>query len=415
MPESKVNIHLFQLFPWEIHTDVERYIFSKREFDELIIHRCSGGLSSAICEHLYFQSFHSNDFQPSQHICSECRLLWERAYMPSGNNNNFRVNTLDFDLNQSDSFTQENLGVDTSFQSELYNRSLSQYFKRLRTTDSKNVANYVGPFLNSKKFNILFRSVVGQIKNTFKPGERNIAYLFNGRFFMYYIILHALKELRIPTIIHERGGIKQSTALSLNVGFGNNNELYRSFKLDYYKSITQNDINSIYDYQIMRCYQGEANNFSTVCTIDDSEKQSRSTHVSVLDSIKYICYFTSSSEEYFADDQHCSYESQLKAIVSLAEYAKQFSYRLVVRIHPNSIAGIQHPIAASSFLKSLYKLSLDYDIVLIYPNEKVSAYGLISYSKAIFVDTSHVFLESLMAGHPAFITSNSASMILLHI
>ena len=117
----------------------------------------------------------------------------------------------------------------------------------------------------------------------------------------------------------------------------------------------------------------------------------------------------SSSEEYFADDENCSYESQLKAIVSLAAYAKQFCYRLVVRIHPNSIAGIQHPIPASSFLKSLYKLSLDYDIVLIFPNEKVSAYGLISYSKAVFVDTSHVFLESLMAGHPAFITSNSAT------
>ena len=93
----------------------------------------------------------------------------------------------------------------------------------------------------------------------------------------------------------------------------------------------------------------------------------------------------------------------------MAAYAKQFCYRLVVRIHPNSIAGIQHPIPASSFLKSLYKLSLDYDIVLIFPNEKVSAYGLISYSKAVFVDTSHVFLESLMAGHPAFITSNSAT------
>ena len=148
--------------------------------------------------------------------------------------------------------------------------AFSQYFKRLRTTDSKEVATYVDLFLNNEKFNLLFRSVVDQIKNTLQPGERNIAYLFNGRFFMYYVILHALKELRIPTIIHERGGIKKSTALSLNVGFGNNNKLYRSFNLDYCNSITQNDINRIYNYQVTRCYKGEVNNFSTVCTIDNS-------------------------------------------------------------------------------------------------------------------------------------------------
>ena len=148
--------------------------------------------------------------------------------------------------------------------------------------------------------------------------------MFNGRFFMYYVILHALKELRIPTIIHERGGIKESTALSLNVGFGNNNKLYRSFNLDYYKSITQNDINRIYNYQVTRCYKGEVNNFSTVCTIDNSQIQPISTQVDVLGSIKFICYFTSSSEEYFADDENCSYESQLKAIVSLAHMQSNF-------------------------------------------------------------------------------------------
>ena len=189
-------------------------------------------------------------------------------------------------MNQSVS-TQGNSGVATSIESKLYSRSLSQYFKRLRTTDSKEVATYVDLFLNNEKFNLLFRSVVDQIKNTLQPGERNIAYLFNGRFFMYYVILHALKELRIPTIIHERGGIKESTALSLNVGFGNNNKLYRSFNLDYYKSITQNDINRIYNYQVTRCYKGEVNNFSTVCTIDNSQIQPLHS-IDVLGSIKFI-------------------------------------------------------------------------------------------------------------------------------
>ena len=114
MPSSKLNIHLFQLFPWGVHTEVEKHLYAICKFDELIIHRCGGGLSSGICEHLYFRLFHSNNLQTAQHICSECRDRWQTSIMPNQFKNNFRVNTLHFNLNQSVSSTERYSGVDAS-------------------------------------------------------------------------------------------------------------------------------------------------------------------------------------------------------------------------------------------------------------------------------------------------------------
>ena len=168
--------------------------------------------------------------------------------------------------------------------------------------------------------------------------------------------------------------------LALNASFGNVHQLYNSIDLE---SAPSNWEEELYEYQYGRLSRMRNRN-------KDLTEQ--------LSNLKNtLVYFTSSSDEYAADDPSASYESQVEYIEKLAIFANNNGYKLIVRCHPNN-GVLLHPQAALSFLERVNEKACEYGYILIEPTSDICSYTLMSLAKCSFVSDSHIALEGLSAG-----------------
>jgi len=219
----------------------------------------------------------------------------------------------------------------------------------------------------------------------------SFAFLFNGRFSVPHAYLIACRNYSLPVFTHEYDALRSGITLALNSSFGNVHQLYSA--LDFYTAPV-NWQHEMYTYQVSRLA-----NLSKV----------KSVPYALGDLANTIVYFTSSSDEYAADDPSASYEAQLLYIKNLSFYAADRGYRLIVRCHPNN-GQLLHPLPADSFLSRLSRESHKFDFTIIEPTSNISSYALMSHALCSFVSDSHIVLEGLSAGLHIYSLNQSAAI-----
>lgn len=390
MKERKLIVNVIKTFPWEEHTKAEdaiiKALIEDRDIEIKYLY-CNGGLSSFECEHIYMVYGHKEAKQPNKMICKQCKSAHSKLYSYSN------------DINKEIKVGTYKMGNTSEFQARLNQTNLSQYYKRIRSTNRESMRDY---FIKNKLFvkdlRELYANAIMNVNILAKKDILSIALVFNGRFVLPNAYLNAFMNNDIPVILHERGGIMNSTALTLNCSFGDSYTMYSS--LTDAGTFDLNKLRMIYDYQQKRVLEGEQNNSSCVVREGDVVQNKKS------DS-NYILYLTSSSEEYYADDLYCSYEEQIKSLKLLVKIAAERRVNLIIRVHPNARAKLLHPIGAEKFLKEIAKFRNMKNVRIINPEEMISTYRLLSNSIMNFVDTSHILVECMMARIPCIVLSKS--------
>ena len=279
-------------------------------------------------------------------------------------------------------FKDNKAGVGRDYHS---NEIFSTLMKRHRVTSIQEIKEYVGENGraqdNIQSLLDIYRQADRQISNFLKiHGNMTFAFMFNGRFSIPHAYLIACMNQKLPVICHEYDVYGEGITLALNASFGNVHQLYNSINLE---SAPSNWEDEIYEYQYKKLKK--IKNRNKILTRELSGLGDT------------LVYFTSSSDEYAADDPSASYESQVEYIEKLAEYANHNRCKLIVRCHPNN-GILLHPQAAVSFLERVRKQSREYDYILLEPTSNICSYTLMDMAKCSFVSDSHIALEGLSAG-----------------
>lgn len=271
------------------------------------------------------------------------------------------------------------------------NEIFSSIMKRLRLTD---IAKISSELAESGRFSLddvksIYRQADSEITRYIKEhGQPDLVILFNGRMSVPHAYYVACQRNNIPVLCHEKGSDGKDLSLAINATFGNVHDMYRSLDLFH----LPND----WAAQLLRYQCGK------LTTINK-----RTIHSSYCG--EYIVYFTSSSDEYSADDPSASYESQLSYITRLSNVAKLYGFDFYVRCHPNN-GRILHVNEASDFLCSLQILSLEQSFSIIAHDSPLSSYNLMHNAFISFVSDSHLCLEGLAAGLPIHSCNKSSAL-----
>lgn len=366
-----MHILSIRTIQWDVHhahhRNLELFFLESCDIEQVRVLSCGlNTYSPGTCEYIYsntrnLDAIHAESLIPA--ICNQCRSSGHHVLT-----------------------SKEDEGK-SYFSNEIF----SSIMKRLRVTDiakisSKSVAS--GRFSLNDVKSIYRQADAHILKYIDLYGRPDLVLLFNGRMSVPHAYFIACQRNDIPVLCHEKGSDGQGLSLTLNATFGNVHDMYTSLDLF---SLPNN-----WGFQLLRHQLNK---------IDIVKKHRKAISIQR----QYVVYFTSSSDEYSADDPSASYESQIDYIIRLSRVCRLHGYEFYVRCHPNN-GQILHVNKATDFLSQLDALSSEYSVCIIAHDSHVSSYGLLRKAYVSFVSDSHLCLEGLAAGLPIYSCNKSSAL-----
>jgi hypothetical protein len=259
--------------------------------------------------------------------------------------------------------------------------STAASFSKCTSSKTVDYGNYI-----KDAWNIAHRSYyLGIYLMKFKFDE---IYIFNGRHAISRPIAEVFKYIcKIKVNYYEFNYSREKFTLS-DRGFHdldymvemiNKNTIAKKNNKNYFEEIKEGRINS--DYKKIQ---------------DSFSKYTKIKHDS---SIRWITFFTSSADEFFANKDsdviNSYFNNQFEIALYLSSIQKKYNFRLIIRMHPN--LQYKHPSWENEW--EFNKLT-DNNASLFYPNDALSSYKLLKISSCIVTVGSSIGLESIERGIP---------------
>ncbi|MDA7623064.1 hypothetical protein N8645_00880 [bacterium] len=385
---------IFSALSFEVHSQVDLYL------SKLLNYHCNSTSLVVICEYgrsidgnyIDCERVWNNSDSPipvsqdlTKSACGSCSKAMEAYWKSYGfttikGDELLKASSLDFvPIVSEATWSSRHISIrsacgniQSSFQVDYSNKILSSVFTRTRTSSVKELYRLsrskgwdLTQMLDGAVKLFVYGLIVARATYVIYP-HISIASCFSGRFNPSAGILayHNLSGRQI--VMHERGYLKGSFLFSLMEEPANPFLNYKQWLSSRSSNLSAETKKILLDYILSKVRGINYNGYRFVS--DDQLTDSFHSNN------RYLCYFTSSSDELASFVPHYTFERQLYDIRLLLRWGLEHSVQVVVRHHPN-LGQIGRPNAATQFLEDVQSLK-NPGLTILSPTCNINTYKL---------------------------------------